>query len=583
MGSNKYDFSGYATRNDLKCSDGLTIRSGAFKDNDGQSVPLVWQHMHDSPDNVLGHARLENRPDGVYAYCLFNDTPAGENAKQLVQHKDVSSLSIYANKLVKRNKDVLHGAIREVSLVLSGANPGALIDNITIQHGDEIETLDTEAIIYTGETIATEDELKHEDSGDNMTQQAPEQTSGNSEKTVEDVFNELTDEQKQVVYFIVGQAVEDAGGDDTEDSDEDAVEQSGMYGDEMHHNVFDGNGDNVTEEHLSHSQIEEIFADAKEAGSLKDSVLFHANEYGITNIDMLFPDAKSIDGAAPSWVKRRTEWVAGVISGTHHSPFSRIKTSTADITQDTARAKGYIKGHMKKEEFFKVAKRTTGPTTIYKKQKLDRDDILDITDFDVVSWIKQEMRVMLDEEIARAILIGDGREIDDEDKIDENCIRPIWKDDEFYATHIDIEKEATVNEFVDTVTRSMDDYQGSGSPTMYARGDFVTDMLLQRDTLGHRIYKTESELASTLGVSNIVRVPVMKNQTRTAEDGKKRVLQAIIVNLKDYTAGADRGGEVSMFDDFDIDYNQYKYLLEGRMSGALASPKTAIVIEQLDA
>ena len=569
----RFDFSGWATRNNLKCSDGRTIRKDAFKDNNGQKVPLVWNHQHNEPFNVLGHALLENREEGVYAYCAFNDTEAGQNAKRLVEHGDVSALSIYANQLKQHGGDVIHGSIREVSLVLAGANPGAFIDSI-ICHGEESEE---EAIIYTGEDIS----LSHADN-EEMKEEKPmedtkkvENNSGN--KTVKDVFDTLTEEQKTVVYALIGQALEDAGKTDENDDEED---------NNMKHNVFDQD-EMMQGNVLSHSDMEEIFSDAKRTGSLKESFLAHAEgTYGIDAIDTLFPEPKSMN-TPPEFIKRDTNWVAGVINGVHHTPFSRIKSMFANITEDEARAKGYIKGKLKKEEVFTLLKRTTTPTTIYKKQKLDRDDIIDITDFDVVAWIKSEMRMMLDEEIARAILVGDGRLTSDDDHINETNIRPIWKDDDLYTikTKITVSASATDDDkakaVIKAAVKSRKDYKGSGNPVLYTTEDFLTNCLLLEDTQGYRLYKSEQDVATAMRVSRIVTVPVMENLSRTDSESKTRNLVGIIVNLNDYNVGADKGGAVNMFDDFDIDYNQQKYLMETRCSGALIKPYSAIALEMV--
>jgi len=555
-----FDFSGYATKNDLKCSDGRTICKDAFKDNDGQKVPLVWQHLHNEPYNVLGHALLENREDGVYAYCTLNDSEAGKNARLLVEHGDITALSIYANKLIQKGSSVIHGAIREVSLVLTGANPGALIDNLAFQHSDGSETVDdTEAIIYSGDNITLEHAEKQEQEPD---------------KTIEDVFNTLNEEQKTVVYAIISKALE------VEEDDEEEVEHSEKGGNIVKKNVFEGL-EKKSKNVLSHSQMVEIFEDAQRTGSLKESFLAHIATYGIDPIEDLFPEAKTIT-PTPELIKRDTEWVAGVISGTRHSPFSRIKSTAANITADEARALGYVKGNPKKEEIVRVLKRTTTPTTIYKKQKLDRDDIIDITDFDVVAWLKAEMRIMLDEEIARAVLIGDGRPVDgDDDKINEECIRPIYTDDDLYSHHVKLTSEKTVEDLIDEILRARKEYKGSGNPAMYIDTDTLTDMLLLKDITGRRIFRTVSELAAELRVSKIVEVPVMENQTRVDDEEDTLQLKAIIVNLSDYVIGADKGGSINMFDDFDIDYNQYKYLMETRISGALIRPKSALVIEQV--
>jgi len=570
--SKKYDFSGYATKNDVQCSDGRVIHKDAFKDNDGQTVPLVWQHLHNDPNNVLGHALLENREDGVYAFCSFNTTNQGQQGKELVQHGDITALSIFANKLKQKGNSVLHGAIREVSLVLSGANPGALIDNLCIEHGDGMDdTIDpTEAIIYSGMKISL-DGMEHADGG---------------EKTIQDIFDDFTEEQKNVVYALIAHAV------DAEEDDEDGelsasdIAKINAYikggGEELKHNVFDNRDQEPNKATLTHSQVQEIFADAKKCGSFKEAFLQHITTYGIENIDYLFPDARTIT-SSPEFLSRRMEWVSGVISGTKHSPFSRIKTVYADITADTARAKGYVKGAQKVEEFFALYKRTTLPSTIYKKQKLDRDDIIDITDLDVVAWLKAEMRMMLDEEIARAVLIGDGRAaIGDDDKIDETTIRPIYTDDEVYAVHKTIASDHEWDEIIEDIIRARKDYKGSGNPSFYVTPEALTEMLLVKDTLGRRLYPTLAELCSVLRVKEIIEVPVMEDISRDITDPAPATLNliGIIVNLSDYTLGADKGGQVNMFDDFDIDYNQYKYLIETRCSGALTKLSSALVIEQ---
>ena len=570
----RFDFSGWATRNNLKCSDGRTIRKDAFKDNNGQKVPLVWNHQHNEPFNVLGHALLENREEGVYAYCAFNDTEAGQNAKRLVEHGDVSALSIYANQLKQHGGDVIHGSIREVSLVLAGANPGAFIDSI-ICHGEESEE---EAIIYTGEDIS----LSHADNEEIKEEKPMEDTkkveNKTDNKTVKDVFDTLTEEQKTVVYALIGQALESAGA--TDENDENDEEDNNMK-----HNVFDQD-EMMQGNVLSHSDMEEIFSDAKRTGSLKEAFLAHNATYGIDQIDTLFPEPKTMN-TPPEFIKRDTNWVAGVINGVHHTPFSRIKSMFANITEDEARAKGYIKGKLKKEEVFTLLKRTTTPTTIYKKQKLDRDDIIDITDFDVVAWIKSEMRMMLDEEIARAILVGDGRLTSDDDHINEANIRPIWKDDDLYTikTKITVGAAATDDDkakaVIKAAVKSRKNYKGSGNPVLYTTEDFLTNCLLLEDTQGYRLYKSEQDVATAMRVSRIVTVPVMENLTRTDSESKERTLVGIIVNLNDYNVGADKGGAVNMFDDFDIDYNQQKYLMETRCSGALIKPYSAIALEMV--
>lgn len=571
MGVSKrdFDFSGYATRNDLRCSDGRTIRSGAFVDNDGGTVPLVWQHGHNSPDNVLGHALLENRNDGVYCYAKFNNGEQAKTAKELVKHGDVDSLSIFANKLTQRGGDVLHGNIVEVSLVLSGANPGARIDNVSLQHSDgSIEELD-EAVIFTGLELSHADETEEDNS---------KEADVTDEETVADVLNTLTDKQKDAVYYVIGQAIEDAQQDDTDDTDDTDKEEA------MHSNIFEGDDtlkgtdDEIA---LAHSAVVDALEDARShnLSSFKDAFLQHAGTYGIDNIEVLFPDARAVTDE-PTFIKRRTDWVSGVLNDAKHSPFSRIKSIHADITDDKARALGYTKGNRKKEEVFKLLKRVTTPTTVYKKQKFDRDDLIDITDLNVVAWVKKEMRLMLDEEIARALLIGDGRDISSQDKINEENIRPIWKDDSLYAIKILLEKKVVGEDLVDAFIKSFADYEGTGAPKLYTTQTVVTELLLLKDKIGRRLYETKASLAAALGVSEIVEVPVMKDAARDTKKNGKADLVGIIVNLADYTIGADKGGEVNMFDDFDIDFNQFKYLLETRISGALTQPKTAIVIER---
>lgn len=569
----KYDFSGWATKNDLQCSDGRTIRRDAFKGNDGQTVPLVWNHQHNDSQNILGHALLENRPEGVYAYCKFNDTPAGKNAKMLVEHGDVSALSIYANRLKQNQGNVTHGVIREVSLVLAGANPGAFIDSI-MRHG---ECSDEEAVIYTGEDII----LEHADKEDEM-------EDNKKEMTVQDVVDSMTEEQRNVMYALIGQALEDVKHND--DADEDQNENNNEGDDnEMKHNVFDNQNENKANDTLTHAELATILADAKRYGSLKESVLQHAEQFGITNIDMLFPDYKNMN-VPPEFIKRDTGWVAQVMNGVGHTPFSRIKSMFADITEDEARAKGYIKGNLKKEEVFSLLKRTTDPQTIYKKQKLHRDDVIDITSFDVVAWIKAEMRMMLDEEIARAILVGDGRLSSDDDKIQENHIRPIYKEESLFVVNAVMDKQADADKrakaFIRMAIKARKDYKGSGQPTLFCSEDLLTDMLLLEDNNGRVIYDSEAKLATALRVKNIIPVPVMEGLHRmnNAEGVAAECdLLGIIVNLKDYNVGADKGGAIAMFEDFDIDYNAQKYLIETRCSGALIKPFSAIVLEEKQA
>lgn len=568
----KFDFSGWATRNDLLCSDGRTIRKDAFKGNDQQTVPLVWGHDHSDPNRVLGHALLENRDEGVYAYCTLNDSESGRAAKELVKHGDVRSLSIYANQLKQSGSDVVHGVIRELSLVLSGANPGAFIDSV-MAHGSDTETgiilgYDENIMLYHSEEATTSQEKRK------AATQKPEE-----EETVEDVFNTLNEKQKTVVYALVGQAIEDANGGSSDD-EEDKDETKGGNN-TMKHNVFDR--DETNNDVLSHDAMETIISDAKRFGSLKESFLAHAEDYGIENIEYLFPDARNVTNQ-PQFIQRDMGWVSEVMNGTHHTPFSRIKSVFADITEDEARAKGYIKGKLKKEEVFSLLKRTTTPTTIYKKQKLDRDDVIDITDFDVVSWLKSEMRMMLDEEIARAILVGDGRLNSDDDKIKEDNIRPIWTDADLYTIKsiFTVGASATADDkakaFIRSAIKARKNYKGSGNPVLYTTEDVLTDCLLLTDTTGRDLYDSVEKLTKKLRVSKIVTVPVMEGLTRTA-DSKNYQLYGIIVNLNDYNIGADKGGAINMFDDFDIDYNAQKYLIETRCSGALIKPYSAIALE----
>jgi hypothetical protein len=582
------DFSGWATRNDLKCSDGRVIRRDAFKHDDGIKVPLVWNHQHNDPRNVLGHAWLENRPEGVYTYGFFNDSESGEIGKILVKHGDICALSIYANQLQQRGCDVLHGEIREVSLVHAGANPGAFIDSM-LKHGEDS---DDEAIIYTGMPLylSHSDADKQEDKADDgekketseKKDEPEKKTDSDEEKTVADVINSMTEEQKNVMYAMIGQAMDDQGESDPESEDNNDDDSKGGTN-TMKHNVFDKD-DRQKENVLVHSdgsevsseEISTIFGDIKRYGSLKDSVLAH----GIDNVDYLFPDAQTLANT-PEFIQRDTGWVKKVMSGVHHTPFSRIKSIFADITEDDARAKGYFKGKLKKEEVFGLLKRTTTPTTVYKKQKMDRDDVVDITDFDVVAWLKSEMRMMLDEELARAYLIGDGRLASSDDKINEQNIRPILKDEELYTIQATVSVQSSTTEddkareFIRTAIKARKNYKGSGQPTLYTTEDILTDCLLLTDTTGRDLYTDVAQLAKKLRVKEIVTVPVMEGV-----NGKNGgALMGIIVNLADYNVGADRGGAVNMFDDFDIDYNQQKYLIETRCSGALIKPYSAIALE----
>lgn len=625
-----YDFAGWATKANLLCSDGRVIRKDAFMHNDGKKVPLVWNHMHNKPEEVLGHALLENREEGVYAYCYFNDTDSAQSAKLCVQHGDINQLSIYANKLKHQGSNVIHGEIREVSLVLAGANPGAFIESV-IMHGDDSCE---EGNIFTGEDLDYVAPLVHADESEKGDDEVAEEakkpeTKDESEETVMDVFNTLNEKQKKAVYVLIGQAIEDATkkevkhSDDEPESEEEidyadeegddetvedvfntlsdkqknavyvligealeekegAVEHSEGGDDDMKTNVFDQETNVQGGEVLSHSEIQAIWDDAKRIGSLKEAVLQH----GIEDLEIMFPDNKAVENV-PGFIKRDTDWVAEVLQGVHHGPFARIKTVFADITGAQARAKGYTKGNLKIEEVFKLLKRVTNPTTVYKKQKLDRDDIIDTTTFDIIPWLKGELRMMLEEELARAFLIGDGRDPVEEanDKIDEECIRPIWKMEDLFTVKTAVELKGTetaeekAKAFITACIKSRKNYQGSGNPVMFMPEDLLTDCLLIEDTNGRVIYDTVEKLAARLRVRKIVSVPVMENQTRTDDDGKTFLLGGIYVNLKDYNVGTDKGGAVTMFDDFDIDYNAYKYLMETRCSGSLVKPHSAVAIE----
>ena len=584
----KYDFSGWATKNDLLCSDGRTIRRDAFKDNDGKVVPLVWNHDHTDPSNVLGHALLKNVSDGVYAYGSFNSNPKAIEAATLLAHGDIKALSIWANKLQQRGGDVLHGDIKEVSLVLAGANPAAIIDSVMV-HGEES---DEEAIIYTGESIChSSGELKDEFEETEETVERTDDKLDDPEKsdddeTVADVFETLSEKQKNVVYALIAEAISENKGEENEDNkEEDSV---------MKHNVFEQQNGDQQENVLCHADVKAAFDDAKRYGSLKDSFVAHGlkevtymahadGDYGIKNIDYLFPEARNVNNTI-DFIKREDSWVRDFMSRVHRSPFSRIKSVHANITEDEARAKGYIKGNMKKEEVFTLLKRSTTPTTVYKKQKLDRDDVLDITDLDTVALVKGEMRGMLDEEIARAALVGDGRSASDDDKINEVNIRPIWTDADLYSIKVPIaiaagdddNKKAT--NFIRAAIKSRKNFRGSGTPVLYTTEDMLSDMLLLTDTTGRDIYDTVEKLCKKLRVSEIITVPVMEGLTRQVES-KTRTLAGIIVNLQDYNIGADKGGSINMFEDFDIDYNQMKYLIETRCSGALTKPYSAMVLE----
>ena len=556
----KYDFAGWATRNDIRCADGRTIRKDAFADCDHTIVPLVYQHDHNSPNNILGHALLENREEGVYMYGSFNNSAAGQDAKAAVEHGDITQMSIYANKLKQVGGNVMHGIIREVSLVLAGANPGAVIEFPVLSHSDDDDDI-CECIIKTGENILIHSNNEEETNVD--------------EKTIEDILNTMNDEQREVVDYLVGAAaiLADEDDEDYEEGDENK---------DMKHNAFDMTMDDSNDA-LMHDALDTILSDGKRFGSLRESFLAHAEDYGIDSIDYLFPDAQNVTDT-PQFIKRETEWVADFMNRTHHTPFSRIKSLFANITEDEARAKGYIKGKYKKEEVFSLLKRTTTPTTIYKKQKLDKDDVNDITDFDVVTWIKAEMRLMLDEEIARACLVGDGRLSSSDDKINETNIRPIWTDEDLFTIKALVSVKSTdtddvkAKNFIKTAIKARKNYKGSGTPTLYTTADVITDCLLIEDGVGRRIYNTINDLATALRVSKIVECEVMEGLSRN-DSGTTKNLMGIIVNPTDYNIGADKGGSVNMFDDFDIDYNQMKYLLETRCSGALVKPYSAIAIE----
>lgn len=593
-----YDFAGYVTKNDVRCADGAVIRHDAFKDQDGERVPLVWMHQHGDIGNVLGNVLLQNRNDGVYGYGSLNDTEGADIARALIKHDDVMSMSIWANHLTRNGSDVLHGTIREVSLVLAGANPEARISEV-LSHGDASEDdlyyfggEDNKLIHADNSGSSDESHTKNvksntDDKEDTVSANAS--TGGSGEKTLQDIFDSMTEEQKNVVYAIVGQLAEDSG--DSDDEEDAAVK----------HNVFDSDGyEDSRDDVLVHDAMNEIISDAKSGYSMKrvfdeyvadhqdDGVgdaISHAATYGAEPIDYLFPDAKS-PNTTPEFIQRDTGWVTALMGSVHHTPFSRVKSVFANITADEARARGYLKGKLKKEEVFTLLKRSTTPTTVYKKQKMDRDDVVDITDFDVVAWLKSEMRTMLDEEIARAILIGDGRDTSDDDHIPEDHIRPIWKDAELYTINPVIELAGSETEddiartFIRSAIKARKDYKGSGNPTLFTTEDFLTNMLLLEDKMGRPLYDSVEKLATKLRVRAIVTVEVMENQTRSV-DGKTHTLMGIIVNPADYNVGADRGGAVSMFDDFDIDYNQQKYLIETRCSGALIKPYSAIAVESV--
>ena len=582
------DFSGYVTRSGIQCTDGRTITPQAFKGMDGLQVPLVWQHQHNDNNNVLGHVILSHRDDGIWGEGYFNDTPNGQNAKKLVIHKDIKSLSIYANQLVQQARNVMHGVIREVSLVLSGANPGATIENVAIAHGDgEFEVTMDEAIIYPGDelqhagstTIAGPKKVQLPSKGDMPVAEVADDNDADDlppDATVQQVYDSLTEQQRELFFATVGAAAQQDGmngGIKQDDTTPPSQEGSAP----VTRNVFDQTAEDAApvaqRKTLTHSEIDEIFATAKKEGSLKAAVEGYALQHGIDDISTLFPYDQAVTDT-PDFISRRTDWVANVLASTKKTPFSRIRSWTADITFQEARAKGYVKGSLKKEEFIRIARRITTPQTVYKKQKLDRDDILDVTEFNMVTWLQTEMRLMLDEELARAILIGDGRDVDDPDKIDTSNVRPIYGDDDMYVTPINVDltdASSSNDEIVDAVVNAMRFYRGTGTPTFYTTRIWLAKLLLIKDTLGRRIYATMQELEAALGVAAIVPVEAMESIP---------TLIGLVVNLADYTVGTDKGGEVNMFDFFDIDYNQYKYLMECRMSGALTKYRAALSLVQ---
>lgn len=588
----KFDFSGWATKNDLTCSDGRTIKHNAFKENDGQRVPLVWQHGHNAVDNVLGHALLENRDEGVYAYCAFNDTPGAENAKELVKHGDVKALSIYANRLDQRGADVIHGNIVEVSMVLSGANPGALIDNVALEHSDGSWTeSEDEAVIYSGLTLSHDSGETTEDT-ESMDE---DEVYDEDDLTVADVLETLDDDQRLAVAALIEEIsgdVDDEGDfdedeefdEDYDDEDYDEDAEHGDFGGDtlMHSNIFEGDALHSVGPRLSHADEEQIFAEARQPGmTLRTAVLAHAADYGIKNPELLFPDATNLD-PEPQRIMRENSWVSKVLQGAKHSPFSRVKTQWSNLTADDLRAKGYVKASRKKDVVYEVANRKTEPTTVYNKTKIDRDDVLDITTFNVVAWMQQNLRLALEEELARAVLIGDGREVSNPDKIKESNIRPIWKDDELFSHKVLVDKDAKTEDVIDIVRRSRKYYKGSGMPVLFTTNAFVCDMLEIKDINKRYIYETKQAVANALNVSDVIEVEVMEGAKREVA-GKTQNLLGIIVNMQDYTLGADKGGETSFFEQFDIDFNQQKYLLEARCSGSLTKYKSAIVIEKATA
>ena len=572
-----YDFSGYATKANTKCYDGLTIAPNAFADDNGRKVPVVWNHNHSGPEYVLGHALLQNRRDGVYAYVKMNDTPSGQTALEAVRSGDIDAMSIFANGLKKAGQTVMHGVIRELSLVLAGCNPGALIDEI-VAHGADNDGEGGEAFIYTDGGLS----LKHGlDPDDNPLNEEDDEMAKEGGKTLEEVVDTMNDEQKEALYALVGMAKdgfdedEDSEEDDYDDEDDEDDYDDYDEEDDMKHNVFDNDPEQGVLRH-SMDEINAAIADGKSCGSMKDAFIAH----GIEDVEWLFPEDHLLD-TPPRIIDRDQSWVSKVMSGVHHIPFSRVKSMAADLTEEDARAKGYIKGNFKKEQVFSLLKRSTTPTTVYKKQKMDRDDVADITGFDVIAWLKQEMRVKLNEELARAYLIGDGRLSSSDDKINEGNIRPIYNDDDLFTIKVQVETAAgddtatKLDKMMTAVLKARKNYKGAGNPTFYTTEDTLTDLLLLKDKIGHRLYKNEAELAQALRVKEIVTVPQMEGMT--GKMGGEFV--GIIVNLADYTVGADKGGAVNMFDDFDIDYNQQKYLIETRCSGAMTTPFGAMAIE----
>ena len=572
-----YDFSGYATKANTKCYDGLTIAPNAFADDNGRTVPVVWNHNHSGPEYVLGHALLQNRRDGVYAYVKMNDTPSGQTALEAVRSGDIDAMSIFANGLKKAGQTVMHGVIRELSLVLAGCNPGALIDEI-VAHGTDNDGEGGEAFIYTDGGLS----LKHGlDPDDNPLNEEDDEMAKEGGKTLEEVVDTMNDEQKEALYALVGMAKDGLDeDDDPEEDDYDDEDDEDDYDDydeedDMKHNVFDNDPEQGVLRH-SMDEINAAIADGKSCGSMKDAFIAH----GIEDVEWLFPEDHLLD-TPPRIIDNDQSWVSKVMSGVHHIPFSRVKSMAADLTEEDASAKGYIKGNFKKEQVFSLLKRSTTPTTVYKKQKMDRDDVADITGFDVIAWLKQEMRVKLNEELARAYLIGDGRLSSSDDKINEGNIRPIYSDDDLFTIKVQVETAAgddtatKLDKMMTAVLKARKNYKGAGNPTFYTTEDTLTDLLLLKDKIGHRLYKNEAEVAQALRVKEIVTVPQMEGMT--GKLGGEFV--GIIVNLTDYTVGADKGGAVNMFDDFDIDYNQQKYLIETRCSGAMTTPFGAMAIE----